>query len=164
MLSKKLISSIKLVVFDFDGVFTDNTVYVDENGIEMVRCSRSDGLGLQRLSSLGIQSLIVSTEKNAVVSRRANKLKIMCRQGVGDKSAELLQLCKNNNINLDSVMFVGNDINDIPALKIVGAPVGVADSHPEILPYIFYRTLKPGGLGAVREICDLIYNSRVAQQ
>ncbi len=77
---KDLLAKIRLVAFDFDGVFTDNMVYVLEDGTEAVRCFRSDGLGLQKLKNLGIETVIISTEANPVVTARARKLKIRCIQ------------------------------------------------------------------------------------
>lgn len=148
---------IQLVVFDFDGVFTDNTVYVDQNGVESVRCWRSDGLGLSRLREIGVKTFIISTESNLVVTARANKLKIACRQSVEDKSSALLDICLELGVDPKHAMFVGNDINDIPAFKSVGFPVAVADAYPEVDPYIVFRTMKPGGFGAVREICDMVF-------
>jgi 3-deoxy-D-manno-octulosonate 8-phosphate phosphatase (KDO 8-P phosphatase) len=152
------LKKVKLVIFDFDGVFTDNSVYVSENGIESIKCNRSDGLGISRLRSIDIDTYIISTESNIVVSKRAKKLKIPVIQNVNDKSKAVKVLCKDLNINLKNTMFVGNDINDIPALKIVGFPIAVSDAYDEIHPYVIYKTQKNGGDGAVREICDLIYN------
>ena len=160
MLKIELLSTVRLVVFDFDGVFTDNTVYVAQDGVESVRCWRSDGLGLARLRSIGIETFIISTEINPVVMARAQKLKLPYKQGVQDKAAEILATCQDLQIDPQQTMFVGNDINDIPAFQSIGIPVGVADSYPEIYPYILCRTQKPGGLGAVREICDLVFNAR----
>ena len=90
----KLLASVELIAFDFDGVFTDNTVYVSQDGTESVHCWRSDGLGLSRLAGIGVKTYIVSTEKNPVVAIRANKLKIQCKQGVEDKAAAILDICK----------------------------------------------------------------------
>jgi 3-deoxy-D-manno-octulosonate 8-phosphate phosphatase (KDO 8-P phosphatase) len=160
MIDDTLLSSIRLIVFDFDGVFTDNTVYVSQDGFESVRCWRSDGLGLSRLKTLGIKLFIVSTEVNPVVSARARKLKVPCRQGVEDKAAIILRICGELDIDPSLVMFVGNDINDIPAFKVIGVPVAVADAHPDVDPYILGRTKRPGGLGAVREVCDWVYFAR----
>jgi len=150
---------IKLLVLDFDGVLTNNYVWVSEDGIESVRCNRSDGIGLSRIRSLGIQTYIISTEKNKVVSIRANKLKTPVIQGVDDKRAAILKLSKDLNLQLKNIAFLGNDINDIPAFEVVGIPMGVADSFEEINTKIIYKTRTNGGEGAVREICDLIYNS-----
>jgi 3-deoxy-D-manno-octulosonate 8-phosphate phosphatase (KDO 8-P phosphatase) len=155
-----ILKTTRLVVFDFDGVFTDNTVCVTQDGIESVRCWRSDGLGLARLKSIGVEVMILSTEVNPVVSVRAKKLKVGCRQGVDDKRAGVLDICADLGIHPDATAFVGNDINDIPAFQIVGLPIGVADAYPEIHPHIIYRTTKPGGQGAVREVCDIIFHAR----
>jgi 3-deoxy-D-manno-octulosonate 8-phosphate phosphatase (KDO 8-P phosphatase) len=157
MLSTEKLCSIKLAVFDFDGVFTDNAVYVSEAGIESVKCSRSDGLGLSRLKSIGVDTLIISTEKNPVVSVRANKMGIKCIQGVENKAETLNKLALDQSINLRSVMFLGNDINDISAFKLVGIPVAVADAYEEVTQYTIHMTECKGGMGAVREICDKIY-------
>jgi YrbI family 3-deoxy-D-manno-octulosonate 8-phosphate phosphatase len=160
MLAIDQLNTIRLIAFDFDGVFTDNTVYVTQDGVESVRCWRSDGIGLSRLRSVGVQAYIISTEVNPVVSMRAKKLSLPFEQGVEDKAAAILAICAKLNILPEETMFVGNDVNDIPAFKSVTFPVAVADAHPEISPFVLYRTKKPGGMGAVREICDLVYNAR----
>lgn len=160
MLNNNLLASVRLIVFDFDGVFTDNTVYVSQDGIESVRCWRSDGLGLSRLRNVGVHIFIISTEVNPVVTVRTQKLKVSCKQCVEDKAAAVLEVCQEFGVSPQQTMFVGNDINDIPAFKAVGLPVAVADAYPEVYPYVLYRTQKPGGFGAVREICDLVFNAK----
>ena len=154
------LKKIELIIFDFDGVFTDNSVSISEGGLESVNCYRSDGLGISRLKSLGIPNYIISTESNKVVSVRAKKLNIPVFQNVKDKSEAVSSLCKKLRVSLENTMFVGNDINDIPALKIVGFPVAVSDAYDEIIPYVIFKTQKKGGKGAVREICDLIFNAQ----
>jgi len=160
MVSAELLSTVRLIAFDFDGVFTDNTVYVDQDGVESVRCWRSDGLGLARLRSVGVQAFIISTEVNPVVRTRAQKLRLPCKHGVEDKAAAILATCRELGIDPKATMFVGNDINDIPAFRSIGVPVGVADAHPEIHPHILWRTRKRGGFGAVREVCDQVFHAR----
>ncbi|MFZ2162079.1 MAG: HAD family hydrolase [Sideroxyarcus sp.] len=160
MISQEILASVKLIAFDFDGVFTDNTVHVAQDGVESVRCWRSDGLGLSRLGSVGVQCFIISTEANPVVTTRAKKLKVPCKQGIEDKAAAILATCRELGISPEQTMFVGNDINDIPAFKTIGVPVAVADAYPEVYPHVLFRTEKPGGLGAVREICDLVFHAR----
>jgi YrbI family 3-deoxy-D-manno-octulosonate 8-phosphate phosphatase len=160
VLSQEILSSIQLIVFDFDGVFTDNTVWVTQDGVESVRCWRSDGLGLARLTHIGLKMCIISTEANAVVTARAQKLKLPCKQNIADKAIAILETCRELSIDPAQTMFVGNDINDIPAFKVVGIPVAVADAYPEVYHHVLFRTEKPGGFGAVREICDLIYQAR----
>lgn len=154
-------SSVELAIFDFDGVFTDNSVYVSETGVESVKCSRSDGIGLSRLSDIGVLTLILSTESNPVVSQRAKKLQLDCKQDIKDKKNEILALSRELSIDLKNILFLGNDVNDLEALKVVGLPVAVADAYEEILPHVHYRTKKNGGHGAVREVCDLIYSSKL---
>jgi 3-deoxy-D-manno-octulosonate 8-phosphate phosphatase (KDO 8-P phosphatase) len=160
----QLIEGIRLLAFDFDGVFTDNAVYVDESGRESVRCSRGDGFGLKKLRELGIEMIIISTETNPVVGARAEKLKLPCWQGVEDKRAVLLELMRERGLNASQVAFMGNDINDLECLDMVGLPVVVEDAHPDILPSARYRTRARGGYGAVREVCDLIHRVRTHER
>ena len=151
----EVIRTIRLVAFDFDGVFTDNLVYVFEDGREAVRCTRSDGLGLSKLKSLGIVPVIISTETNAVVGMRSRKLNIHCVQACSDKRVALDVLARDSRLSLSQIAFVGNDVNDIPCLSVVGLPIIVQDAHPDVLRYARYRTNLRGGYGAVREVCDL---------
>ena len=157
---KDLIAKIRLVAFDFDGVFTDNMVYVLEDGTEAVRCFRSDGIGLQKLKRLGIESVIISTEANPVVSARARKLKIRCIQDCQDKRAVLEEIALEMGITLNEVAFVGNDINDRACLECVALPIVVQDAFPEVVPLALYQTKRPGGHGAVREVCDLFERAK----
>lgn len=160
MISQELLASVRLVVFDFDGVFTDNTVYMTQDGVESVRCWRSDGLGLSRLRSIDVKTFIISTEANPVVAARARKLNVPCKHGIEDKATTILETCRELGILPEKTMFVGNDINDIPAFKSIGIPVAVSDAYPEVYSHVIFRTKTPGGIGAVREICDLIYQAK----
>jgi len=162
-ISEELISlmkQIRLVVFDFDGVFTDNTVYVFENGKEAVRCWRGDGLGLRKLELLAITPIILSTEKNQVVKSRSKKLGIQCESGIVDKYTRLQEIVEEHGLRFDQVAYVGNDINDLDCLAAVGFPIVVNDAHPDLSVYARYRTRTPGGRGAVREVCDLFAQVR----
>ncbi|MBN2570214.1 MAG: HAD hydrolase family protein [Deltaproteobacteria bacterium] len=154
-LLEKRIRKIRLVAFDFDGVFTDNTVYVFENGSEAVRCFRGDGIGLRKLERFGVNTVVISTETNQVVSERCRKLVIRCEQGCKDKLETLNNIVQEMKLSLEQVAFVGNDINDLFCLNCVGLPIVVRDAHPDIVPYAGYQTRVQGGHGAVREICDL---------
>lgn len=159
MLDKGLLrvaKRIKLIVFDFDGVFTDNRVIVFDDGREAVMCDRADGIGLESLRKLGIEPLILSTEPNSVVRHRAKKLNVNCINNCRDKLNVLMKEIKKRKISPDRVAYVGNDINDLECLKIVGLPVAVANSHKEILGCAKFRTKLRGGRGAVREICDFL--------
>ncbi len=152
---RELVCTIRLVAFDFDGVFTDDMVYVLQDGSEAVRCFRGDGIGLQKLGSVGKEAIIISTEANPVVAARAAKLKIRCLQDVGDKRAVLEGVAGELGIGLAQVAFVGNDINDRAVLRCVGLPIVVRNAHPDIVCEARYQTRLSGGHGAVREVCDL---------
>lgn len=155
-----LIRQVRLVVFDFDGVFTDNAVYVSQDGTEMVRCWRSDGLGLRLLPGLGVQAMVLSTEENPVVSARCRKLKLTCVQGVADKAARLGEILVERGLRPEEVAYVGNDINDEGALKLAGLPVVVSDAHSSVVGLAKWQTDARGGYGAVREICDRFFAVR----
>ena len=160
-LEKEHLSSVTFVVFDFDGVFTDNRVLVDEDGRESVFCSRADGLGLQMLDKVGIRCLVLSTETNPVVSARAAKLKLECIQGLGDdKWAALRSIMKERNLDPTTVAYVGNDINDLDCLLNVGVPICVADAYPAVRHVARFITSLRGGHGAVREVCDLVLQAQ----
>src|SRR5262249_33757677 len=120
-----------LVVFDFDGVFTDNSVYVCEDGREWVRCSRGDGMGITLLKATGIAILVLSSESNPVVTARCRKLGIECIQAASDKCATLKRSLEERGIAASETVFVGNDVNDIECLTLAGCGVVVADAHPE---------------------------------
>jgi 3-deoxy-D-manno-octulosonate 8-phosphate phosphatase (KDO 8-P phosphatase) len=147
---------IKLIVYDFDGVMTDNKVYVDQNNNEMVQVNRADGLGISEIKKIGIKQIIISTEKNPVVSARAKKLNIPCLQGIDNKKFALKNYCKENNIELQQVAYIGNDINDIEAMKIAGYAFCPADAHESIKVISNYIMKTKGGDGVIRELLDLI--------
>ena len=135
-------NKIKLIVYDFDGVMTDNKVYINQNGSEMVQVNRADGLGIAEIKKLGIQQIIISTEKNSVVSARAKKLEIPCLQGVANKKYALTDYCQKNDIQILQVAYVGNDINDKDAMVIAGFSFCPADAHEtikEISDHIFEK-------------------------
>jgi YrbI family 3-deoxy-D-manno-octulosonate 8-phosphate phosphatase len=145
-----------MAVFDFDGVFTDNRVWVNERGEEMLAFSRSDGLGLRRLDEIGVQYLIVSMEESPIVAARARKLNADCVQGVHDKLAVLRERVG----QLDEVAYVGNDINDADCLRAVGLPVVPADAWPEVKPLARWVLSRGGGMGCVREFCDAVWEAQ----
>ncbi len=144
------------LVLDFDGVFTDDTVYVLQDGREAVQCSRSDGMGIGMLKKTGLPIWVLSTEVNPVVQRRADKLGIPCRQGLEDKGQALRQLLQELGVDPAQVVYVGNDVNDLDCLAHVGCAVAVADAHPRALALAKIVLEHRGGHGAIREICDLI--------
>ena len=142
------------VIFDFDGVMTDNGVWVSETGDEMARCDRGDGWGLGRLTAAGVRTAIVSTEKRSIAAARAAKLGIPCHLAVADKGTFVTRLIADAGADPAHVAYVGNDVNDLPAMMLVGCPVAVADAHPDVLRIARIVLDKPGGRGAVREFCD----------
>ena len=144
------------VVTDFDGVHTDDTVITDADGRESVRVSRSDGMGVARLRRAGIPVLILSTETNPVVSARARKLQVDVRQGVDDKATALLEWVTAQGIPLSRVAYIGNDINDLGCLEVVGLPVAVPEAHPLVLAAARVIVSRMGGRGAVRELADRV--------
>lgn len=160
-LAKKA-AGIKLLVLDFDGVMTDNMVYVFQDGREAVRCNRSDGLGIGMVRRAGVEVVVISTEANPVVSARCKKLKIECVQNCSDKLAALRNVAGRLGVSMAQTAFVGNDVNDLPCLMAVGLAVAVRDCLGDIIPHVHYRTENIGGHGAVREICDLLRKSRPA--
>jgi len=148
------------LVTDFDGVHTDDTAAVTQDGTESVRVHRGDGLGVARLRGAGVPLLILSTETNPVVAARARKLGVDVLHGVEDKAAALRDWCAVNRLDPDRVAYVGNDVNDLPALNLVGWPVAVADAHPEVTAAARVVLARAGGHGAVREVCERILAAR----
>lgn len=155
-----MLETVRLAVFDFDGVFTDNRVWVSETGEETVACWRGDGLGLRRLESVGVEPLIVSTEPNPVVAARARKLRVDCAHGVEHKLDVVRAHADRLGIGLEQTAYVGNDVNDVECLRAVGLPVVPADAWPEVVSLAAWVLERPGGRGCVREFCDAVWRAR----
>ena len=147
---------IQALVMDFDGVLTDDCVSVDQNGVESVRCSRGDGLGLNRLRKTPVTAMVLSKEQNPVVSARCQKLQIECLQGIDEKLGALQAWCAEQKMSIDQVLYVGNDANDIECLQAAGIGASPADAHPSALAAAQIRLQHNGGDGAVREVCDAL--------
>ncbi|MDP0500777.1 MAG: acylneuraminate cytidylyltransferase [Verrucomicrobiota bacterium JB022] len=147
---------LKAVLFDFDGVFTDNRVWVNQDGIESVACNRSDGLRLSNLKETGLALMIVSKEQNPVVTTRAQKLKLPVMQGIDDKPAAINAWLQERGWGWEQVIYVGNDLNDADCLKRAGCGVAVADAYPEAKQAADFILSRAGGHGAIRELCDLL--------
>lgn len=152
------LSSIRLIIYDFDGVMTDNKVYIDKVGRELVQVNRADGLGVSEIKKLGIEQIIISTERNPVVAARAKKLGIPCIYGVDEKKNLLLEFCAKKNIDLNNVAYVGNDINDLEAMNLVGHSLCPADAHDSIKQTSKYVLKTNGGDGVIRELFEIINN------
>jgi N-acylneuraminate cytidylyltransferase len=150
-------TKVSLVVMDFDGVLTDNLVYVDENGGEKVASSRGDSMGIRLVrEALPIDFLVISTEVNPVVSARCNKLKLEVHQGIKDKVAVLSNVLQQKGIPAEEVVFIGNDVNDLGCLQLAGYAVVPADAEPGVKRHADLVLTRKGGRGAVREFCDTL--------
>ncbi|MFG2786897.1 cytidylyltransferase domain-containing protein [Streptomyces sp. NPDC048419] len=144
------------VVLDFDGTQTDDRVLIDADGKEFVSVHRGDGLGIAALRKSGLNMLILSTEKNPVVAARARKLQIPVLHGIDRKDLALKQWCEEQGIAPERVLYVGNDVNDLPCFALVGWPVAVASAHDVVRGAARAVTTVPGGDGAIREIASWI--------
>ncbi|MDQ0774939.1 YrbI family 3-deoxy-D-manno-octulosonate 8-phosphate phosphatase [Streptomyces aurantiacus] len=147
---------IDAVVLDFDGTQTDDRVLIDSDGREFVSVHRGDGLGIAALRRSGLSMLILSTEQNPVVAARARKLKIPVLHGIDRKDLALKQWCEEQGIAPERVLYVGNDVNDLPCFALVGWPVAVASAHDVVRGAARAVTTVPGGDGAIREIASWI--------
>lgn len=151
-----MLQNIHLIVYDFDGVFTDNKVILREDGLESVIVNRADGLAVGMLKGLGIKQIILSKEKNKVVEARGNKLGITVIKGVDNKKDRLVSYCREENIQLENVLYIGNDINDLEVMKIVGYPICPSDAYREIKEISKVILDAAGGNGVAREILKYI--------
>ncbi|MFJ3984517.1 cytidylyltransferase domain-containing protein [Streptomyces fungicidicus] len=147
---------IDAVVLDFDGTQTDDRVLIDSDGREFVSVHRGDGLGIAALRRSGLRLLILSTEQNPVVAARARKLKLPVLHGIDRKDLALKQWCEEQGIAPERVLYVGNDVNDLPCFALVGWPVAVASAHDVVRGAARAVTTVPGGDGAIREIASWI--------
>ncbi|MGD3106762.1 cytidylyltransferase domain-containing protein [Streptomyces sp. YGL11-2] len=143
---------IDAVVLDFDGTQTDDRVLIDADGRETVAVHRGDGLGIAALRRAELQLLILSTEQNPVVAARARKLKVPVLHGIDRKDLALKQWCEEAGVQPERVLYVGNDVNDLPCFDLVGWPVAVASAHDAVRGAARAVTATPGGSGAIREI------------
>jgi YrbI family 3-deoxy-D-manno-octulosonate 8-phosphate phosphatase len=150
--------TIKLIICDFDGVVTDNSVITDQDGKESVIASRSDSMHIKKLREMGIEMMIISSEPNPVVMARAKKMGVDAIHNVGiqDKGRVMRDVLEQKNVKAENVVYVGNDLNDIPCFEIAGWSVAVADAYPEVIRGADHVLTKTGGHGAVRELCELI--------
>ena len=152
----KIFSMISLLISDFDGVFTDNSVYINENGIESVRCCRADGIGIQKLIKSGVSFIVCSSEKIDCASSRAKKIGFDAYLGIKDKGKFIKNYLLENSLDPKNVAYIGNDINDLSAFEAVGYKIAVKDSYLEILQNANKILDVKGGYGAVREACQHI--------
>ncbi len=144
------------LVMDFDGVFTDDRVWVNQEGVEAVACNRGDGLSLSLLRETGLPMVVISTEVNPVVAARCGKLNLPCLQGIGKKLPVMLEWLADHGLDLADTVYLGNDVNDLTCLGAVGYPVVVGDAHRDVRSAGRVVLAGRGGHGAVRELCDLL--------
>ncbi|HEX7433630.1 MAG TPA: HAD hydrolase family protein [Anaerolineaceae bacterium] len=144
----------ELLVLDFDGVLTDNRVWVDEEGHEQISAYRSDSLGLIYLRQAGIEAIVLSMETNFVVAARCRKMKILVLQGINDKATALRNLLQERHLDPACTVYLGNDMNDVPCFPLVGCAVVVADAEAGALRQADLVLTRRGGYGAVRELCE----------
>lgn len=154
---RSLPSKISMLVMDFDGVLTDNRVWVNDKGEESIAANRSDSLGLNILKEkTGIECLVISKERNLVVEARCRKMQVPVMQAVDDKAAALKKVISEKGFTPSEVIFMGNDTNDLPCFPIVGYTVAPADAHPDVARQADLVLTLTGGHGAVRELCDIL--------
>ncbi len=154
---RPLPEKVRLVVMDFDGVLTDNRVWVDESGKETVAAYRSDSLGLAILrQKTGIESLVLSMETNPVVSARCKKMNVPVLQGINEKDEALRKFIAERRIDPAEVIYIGNDINDLVCFPHVGCAIVPVDAEPDVFRQADITLTRRGGHGAVRELCDIL--------
>ncbi len=160
--SKFTLNKLQLIAFDFDGIFTDDKVYVDENGLESVACSRADSLGVALLRAkiaeekLKTRIIVISTETNPVVLARCEKLKLQAFTGVADKAQFIRHFAKVNDLDLRLSLYAGNDLNDFAAMSLFGTTFAPANAHPKIKKIATNNLKSFGGNGFVRELVETI--------
>ncbi len=155
---------VDLIICDFDGVLTDNRVWVDRDGRESVAAYRSDSIRVKEMQASGMQVMILSSEQDPVVAARAKKMGVEVIHGVGihDKGRVMREVLEHRKIKAENVIYIGNDLNDLPCFEIAGWSVAVADAYPEVLRAADFVLSRPGGYGAVRELCELVLKDLAA--
>lgn len=150
-------ATIRLAVFDVDGVLTDGRLILGNNGSEYKSFHVHDGLGLVMLKRAGLLVAVISARKSDIVSERMAALGIeYVYQGQDDKRGALLGLMRDLNVQPDETAFVGDDLIDLPAMATAGFSIAVGNAHPFVREHADWVTQGHGGRGAVREICELI--------
>ena len=154
-------AKIRLAVFDVDGTLTDGRLWYGEDGRETKVFHVHDGLGLKRLQANGVQVAIITARISHPVALRAEELDIAhVYQGQGDKRACLLQLLEALHFGPEQVAYVGDDLPDLPPMRIAALAVAVANAHPWVAEAAHWQTTRSGGMGAAREVCDLILHAQ----
>jgi|TARA_B110000240_G_scaffold191278_2_gene233692 3-deoxy-D-manno-octulosonate 8-phosphate phosphatase (KDO 8-P phosphatase) len=157
----KTAADIQMVVFDVDGVFTDGSIMINHLGEETKSFNVRDGHGVRMLIHYGIQVAVLSGRKSKAVDARMQELGVTdVMQGHIDKRSAFTKLVNSKNLPAQQVAFVGDDIIDVPAMQLSGLSFAVADAHEWVKSHADHITQKIGGHGAVREVCELILDSK----
>lgn len=161
LLLQQKAAKIKLVLTDSDGVLTDNGVYYGEHGEVMKRFSIRDGMGVERLKNIGIDTGIITGETSPSVRSRAAKLKITeLHLGIKDKASLLKQILEAKKLNADEVAFIGDDVNDLGIITLTGFTACPADAMPQVARRVDYICKNNGGHGAFRELAEYIIGAQ----
>ncbi len=156
-----LLRRVELVVFDVDGVLTEGKIFYDSEGRDIKAFDVQDGLGISLLSSVGIKVAFMSAKSSPTIRRRAQDCKVeIVLEEVDNKRIALERLGEDLGIPLSAVAFVGDDLVDLRAMRVCGIPIAVANACPEVKEVAVYTTSRPGGRGAVREVCELILKAQ----
>lgn len=157
---KRKLTNIKLIVFDFDGVMTDNRALLSETGEEFVFVSRADGVGIHMLEDMGFEVIFLSSETKPLVARRAEKLRIPVIHGVNKKVVALADYMKESRMTYEEILYVGNEINDFDCLAAVGVAVVPRDANPCVKKVAALKLKTRGGYGVSRELADIFSRIR----
>ncbi len=168
---KRKLAEVKFVVFDFDGVFTDNSIWHSADGTEVVKRSRYDSQGFDLLEDAGLidrktnketelKLLILSRETSLVVASVAKKLHLTCTQSTYKKPEALQEEMNRYGYKKEQVLYMGNDLNDLHCFDLVGLSVATADADSRVIVKADYVTIHSGGQGAIRELCELFLYAR----
>ena len=142
----------KILFSDFDGCLTDDRVWLNQEGEEFVAANRKDGLAVKRLKNFGIQVVIASTETNKVVLARGNKMGVEVLQGLADKAEAIEQYLNQNNLTWNDVWYIGNDVNDLSAIKRANLSLCPADAVKKVRKTVDVVLKIKGGYGILEEI------------
>ncbi len=158
---KKKAAQIKLVIFDIDGVLTDGSLYIDDNGTEFKAFYARDGLGMKMIQETNVKLAVISGRTSELVSHRMKNLGIThVHQGQHDKFPAFELLKSELQIKNSEIAFVGDDVIDLPVMKQVGLSIAVQDAHPLVIQHAHWRTPNLGGRGAARDVCELIMDAQ----
>jgi YrbI family 3-deoxy-D-manno-octulosonate 8-phosphate phosphatase len=153
------LKKIKLILSDIDGVLTDGGMYFSKTGEAMKKFNTKDGMGMELLHNLKINTILITKENSPISKSRAKKLKVQIYSNIKNKKLILFQICKKSKLTPEEIAYIGDDVNDLEIMKLVGFSAAPADSSVEIIKIADFVCQKNGGDGVFREIANLIINS-----